>query len=143
MPIDFSKYSKTAFKTASLTRDFGAELRLVYVINPHAYPFGDLYAALDPDPADEEAEDAAQKRMRSMAARAKARYSVQVIHGLPAVQICNAANEDVDLIVICTHGRTGPLHLPHRQRSGARGTLRALPGFGHSGTLEVENSQRA
>ena len=41
VPIDFSKYSKTAFKYGlQLTRDFDAELRLVHVINPHAYPFG-------------------------------------------------------------------------------------------------------
>ncbi len=112
VPIDFSKYSKTAFKYGlQLTRDFDAELRLVHVINPHAYPFGDKYAALDPAELMRETEDAAQKKMRSMAARAKARYSVQVIHGSPAVQICNAANEDVDLIVTCTHGRTGPVHL--------------------------------
>ena len=112
VPIDFSKYSKTAFKYGiQLTRDFDAELRLVHVINPHAYPFGDKYAALDAIRLTNEAADAAQKCMRSMAARAKTRYSVQVIRGSPAVQICNAANEDVDLIVICTHGRTGPLHL--------------------------------
>ena len=112
VPTDFSKCSQVAFDCGvQLARDFDAGLRLVYVINPHAYPFGDKYAALDPDELIRETEDAAQKRMCSMAARAKARYSVQVIHGSPAVQICNAANEDVDLIVICTHGRTGPLHL--------------------------------
>jgi nucleotide-binding universal stress UspA family protein len=46
-----------------------------------------------------------------MAARAKTAYSVQVIHGSPAAEICNAANEDVDLIVISTHGRTGIGHI--------------------------------
>jgi universal stress protein A len=58
-----------------------------------------------------EAADAAQKQMCSMAARANVRYSIGVIHGSPAVEICNAANEDVDLIVISTHGRTGLGHL--------------------------------
>ena len=46
-----------------------------------------------------------------MAAKAKARYSLRVIDGSPAIQIRNAANEDVDLIVISTHGRTGLGHI--------------------------------
>lgn len=112
VPTDFSKCSQTAFEYGlQLARDFGAELRLVHVINPHAFPFGDKYTALDPAQLLQQMEDAAQKRMRSMAARARARYSVRVIHGSPAVQICNVVNEDVDLVVISTHGRTGLGHV--------------------------------
>jgi nucleotide-binding universal stress UspA family protein len=112
VPIDFSHCSKAAFNCAiRLARDFNAELLLVHVISPHAYPFGDKYAALDPAQLVRETEYAAQKQMRSMAARAKARYSVRVIHGSPATEICHAANEDVDLIVISTHGRTGLGHV--------------------------------
>jgi nucleotide-binding universal stress UspA family protein len=111
-PTDFSECSRAGFDYAlQLARDFKAELRLVHVINPHAYPFGDKYVALDPAQLMRETEHAAQKRMRSMAARAKTRYSVRVIHGSPAIQIRNAANEDVDLIVISTHGRTGLGHI--------------------------------
>jgi nucleotide-binding universal stress UspA family protein len=112
VPTDFSECSRAGFNHGlKLVRDFKAELRLVHVINPHAYPFGDKYAALDADRLMREAADAAQKQMRSMAARSNAQYSVRVIHGSPAVEICNAANEDVDLIVISTHGRTGFGHL--------------------------------
>ena len=107
LPTDFSECSQIALKYAvQLGRDFNAELRLVHVINPHAYPFGDLYAALDPAELLREMEDAAQKRMRSMGAKARTRYSVRVIQGSPAAQICDAANDDVDLLVISTHGRT-------------------------------------
>lgn len=110
-PTDFSDCSQLAFDyAAQLARDFKAELRLVHVINPHAYPFGDKYAALDAAQLMREAADAAQKQMRSMAARFNRRYSVRVMHGSPAIEICNAANEDVDLIVISTHGRTGLGH---------------------------------
>jgi nucleotide-binding universal stress UspA family protein len=112
VPTDFSKCSQAAFEFGlQLARDFNAELRLVHVINPHAYPFGDKYAALDPAALMRETEDAAHEQMRSMAAKAKARYSVQVIHGSPAVEICNVADEDVDLVVISTHGRTGLGHI--------------------------------
>jgi nucleotide-binding universal stress UspA family protein len=48
--------------------------------------------------------DAVQKQMRFMAAKANLRYSTRVIQGSPAIE---PANEDADLIVISTHGRTG------------------------------------
>ena len=112
VPTDFSECSKAAFIYArGLARDFKAELRLVHVINPHWYPFGDKYAALDAARLMEETSRTAQKQMCSMAATSNVRYSVCVIHGSPAAEICNAANEDVDLIVISTHGRTGLGHL--------------------------------
>jgi nucleotide-binding universal stress UspA family protein len=111
-PTDFSDCSQLAFDyAAQLARDFKAELRLVHVINPHAFPFGDKYTALDPAQLMRETADAAQKQMRSMAARSNVRYAVCVIEGSPAVAICHAANEDADLIVISTHGRTGIGHL--------------------------------
>jgi nucleotide-binding universal stress UspA family protein len=112
VPTDFSKCSQIALKYGvQLAREFGAELRLIHVINPHAYPFGDLYAALDSAELMREMADAAQKRMRSMAEKAKTRNSVRLIHGLPAAEICVAANKDVDLVVISTHGRTGLGHI--------------------------------
>ena len=111
-PTDFSECSRAGFNYAlQLARDFKAELRLVHVINPHAYPFGDQYAALDAARLMGEAADAAQKQMRSMVARANVRYSVPVIHGHPAAEICKAASGEADLIVICTHGRTALGHL--------------------------------
>ena len=111
-PTDFSECSRAGFDYAvQLARDFKAELRLIHVINPHLYPFGDKYAALDPVQLMGKAAHAAKTEMRSMAAGAKVRYSVRVIDGSPAIQIRNAANEDVDLIVISTHGRTGLGHI--------------------------------
>jgi nucleotide-binding universal stress UspA family protein len=121
VPTDFSACSRAAFDYAvPLARDLKAELRLVHVINPHAYPFGDKYAALDAAQLMRETERAAQKHMRwwwrrdsaaSIAARSNVEYSARVRRGSPPAVICNLANEDVDLIVISTHGRTGPGHL--------------------------------
>ena len=112
VPTDFSDCSELAFQYAhQLAREFDAELRLVHVINPHAFPFGDKYTALDPAQLLRETDAAAQKQMRSIGSKAGARYSVRVIHGSPAVEICHDANDDADLIVISTHGRTGLGHL--------------------------------
>lgn len=112
VPIDFSDCSKAAFTYATrLARDFRAELRLMHVIDPHWYPFGDQYAALDAARLMQEADDCAHRQMCRMAAKARVRYSVQVRRGSPLTQICEAANEDVDLIVTSTHGRTGLGHV--------------------------------
>ena len=112
IPTDFSDCSNTAFTYASaLARDFNAELRLVHVINPHWYPFGDKYSSLEAARLIEEGSRAAQRQMRSMAATSNVRYSVRVVHGSPAIEICHATNEDADLIVISTHGRTGIGHV--------------------------------
>jgi nucleotide-binding universal stress UspA family protein len=108
VPTDFSECSRAGLECGlQLARDFKAELRLVHVINPHWYPFGDKYAALDAAQLMRKTEDAAQKQMRRMAAKAGVRYSAEVRRGSPAIEICKAANEDADLIVTSTHGRTG------------------------------------
>jgi nucleotide-binding universal stress UspA family protein len=107
-PIDFSACSQRAFDyAAQLARDFKATLKLVHVINPQAYPFGDEHLALDGAQLTREAADAALKQMRAMAAKSGLRYSASAVQGSPPGEICNAANDDVDLIVISTHGRTG------------------------------------
>ena len=112
VPTDFSECSRAGFEYGiRLARDFKAEVRLVHVINPHWYPFGDKYAALDAARLMDETAKAAQKQMRRMAAKAGARYSAEVRRGSPAIEICNAANEDADLIVTSTHGRTGLGHV--------------------------------
>jgi len=111
-PIDFSECSQLAFDyAAQLARDFEATLKLIHVINPQAYPFGDEHLALDAAQLTREAADAAQKRMRAMARKSNVRYCTSVVQGSPAAEICHAANDDVDLIVISTHGRTDLGHL--------------------------------
>lgn len=112
VPTDFSECSRAGFDSGvQLARDLNAELRLVHVINSHAYPFGDKYAALDAARLMDEAAQAAQKQMRRMAAKAGVRYSCEVRRGSSAIEICKAANEDADLIVTSTHGRTGVGHV--------------------------------
>jgi nucleotide-binding universal stress UspA family protein len=112
VPTDFSKCSRVGFDYGlQLARDFKAELRLIHVIDPHAYPFGDEYAALDAARLMRETAHLAQEKMRSMVAKSNVRHSAEVKRGSPAVEICNAADDDVDLIVISTHGRTGLGHL--------------------------------
>jgi universal stress protein A len=112
VPTDFSECSRAGFECGlQLARDFKAELRLVHVINPHWYPRGDQYAALDAARLMDEAAQAAQRQMRRMAAKAGVRCSAEVRWGSSAIEICKASNEDADLIVTSTHGRTGLGHV--------------------------------
>jgi nucleotide-binding universal stress UspA family protein len=112
VPTDFSECSQAGFEYGvQLARDFKADLHLVHVINQHAYPFGDKYAALDEAQLTRETEDAAQKQLRRMGAKTGVRYSAEVRRGSSAIEICKAANEDFDLIVTSTHGRTGLSHV--------------------------------
>jgi nucleotide-binding universal stress UspA family protein len=112
VPIDFSICSQVAFEYgAALAHDFHAELRLVHVIDPHSYPFGDEYAAVDAAQLIQKTRNSAQAEMRRMGLKANVQYSVRVRQGSPAKEICSAANKDVDLIVTSTHGRTGLGHV--------------------------------
>lgn len=133
VPIDFSSCSQVAFNySARLARDFHAELRLVHVINPHCYPFGAQYAALDAARLIQEACNSAQREMCQMATQANVRFSVRIRKGSPAPEICIAANKNVDLIVIPTHGRTGLDHVfigstAERVVRGARCSVLVIP----------------
>jgi universal stress protein A len=88
VPIDFSSCSQLAFDCGvALARDFGAELRLVHVIESHSYPFGDEYTALDANRLMEGARKSAQREMREMAGQAKIQFSLQDRKGSPTKEI--------------------------------------------------------
>jgi nucleotide-binding universal stress UspA family protein len=112
VPTDFSESAKRGFRYAiKLASEFEAEIRLVHVINSHAYQFADEFAGLGPTQLINRASHLARKKMREMGAKTKCRYSFKIAHGLPASEICEAANRDTDLIVTSTHGRTGIGHV--------------------------------
>ncbi len=111
IPVDFSECSRAAFDCGlAIARDLRAGLTLLYVVNPHCYPFGDEYAALDASRLMAAARDSSRKQMQEMAEKTNLRCSVEVRQGSPAREICEYANEDVDLIIISTHGRSGLGH---------------------------------
>jgi nucleotide-binding universal stress UspA family protein len=106
LPVDFSTCDEAALATAtSLARDSGATLLILHVEEPPlAYGTGDLYYG-QPDPSSEE--------LRRMLEQVKpkdppVRFQHRLTTGGPADAIVRTAEvEDVDLIVMSTHGRTG------------------------------------
>ena len=116
-PTDFSEPSYEALKAAEeLTLYFSAELYLVNVVNP-------IPAATTTSDAmsfnvslyQQELEKSAQKSLQELIDKRvskKLRVHPIVAYGSPADEIVRIANEEnIDLIVIATHGRTGWRHL--------------------------------
>lgn len=113
-PIDFSPASKNALKYAlRFAEEFGAELTLLNVLETApatsfvAIPGAMAFAEID--------FSAAEKNLRSLIASVRdetakrPHWTLRV--GVPSHEIVEAAKEDdVDLIVIATHGYTGWKH---------------------------------
>ena len=116
MATDFSEASEGAFQEAvRLARDTGAALRVLHVYQPQtavAMPFttAEIYETLD-----HEAREDAARRLEPWIRRAADRgvaATPLLRRGLPGVEIVDAAvDERADLVVLGTHGRSGPMRL--------------------------------
>src|SRR6059058_91051 len=109
-PTDFSTTGQTALEMAtSLARDRGATLVVLHVEEPPmAYGGGEMYYGVE-EPNREEL-----KRMLAEVVPADPGVSCEhrLMIGSPATAIVEMAErENVDLIVMPTHGRTGLLRL--------------------------------
>lgn len=107
---DFSTLGQPALEMAtSLARDQGAKLLIAHVEEPPmAYGGGELYYGLDEPNRDE------LKRMLSevVPTDPAVAYEHHLLVGSPASAIVFLAEkENVDMIVLPTHGRTGLLRL--------------------------------
>ena len=118
VPIDFSGHSKNALTYAiSIAKQFQSELVLVYVVESAIYPaeFGFGQTALPTAALEREFHERGKKELEKLVRthindQVKAR--TMVAEGHPASEILAIANkEQVDLIIIATHGHTGVEHL--------------------------------
>ena len=114
--VDFSDYSDHAQRYAvGLAEVFGAELRLVHVVE---LPFLPTYS-LAGVPAlvlpVEQVEEGARERMQEAVDACRAIHADtegEVRTGSPFVEVIDYAREvEADLIVVGTHGRTGLSHM--------------------------------
>ncbi len=116
VPIDFSDHSKNALRYAvSLASSFGAELLLVYVVEPTIYPadfsFGQVAMPSFENELRERGKEGLDELVKSHVA-GKVKASAMVRTGKPFLEIIDAASEEsADLIVIATHGHTGVEHI--------------------------------
>ena len=116
VPIDFSESSKNALRYAiSFSKQFNAELILVYVVEPAIYPADFSFGQIGIPNIENELRERGNRELQRLveeqiAKMVPARTIVRT--GKPFLEIIIIANEeDVDLIIIATHGHTGVEHL--------------------------------
>lgn len=116
LPTDFSEYSATATKYACELADrFQAELHVLHTLEIHPAPTPDFGMGLAFPRHVTESKAAAEKALTSIVdPQWTANHKVvhAILEGSPRVEIVRyARREDIDVIVISTHGRTGLSHL--------------------------------
>jgi len=113
VPLDFSDTSGKALDYAiAYSRQFGAKLTLLYVIEPVATPdFATFPLMMDNDQASRSARTRMQALCEQRHVRAAELNNLVVRQGRAFHEICEAARTlKSDLIVIGTHGYTGLKH---------------------------------
>ena len=115
-PIDFSDYSRAALAEAeAVAVRFDAELIVAHVVEPVLYPVAYGLPIADAGfNLEEESRTGAQKALTPVVDEIVARgvnAKTLVTTGTAALKICDLVEEnDVDLVVISTHGLTGVKH---------------------------------
>ncbi len=116
IPIDFSDYSKAALRYAiNFAKCCEAEMYLIYVVEPAIYPpdfsMGQIAIPSVNTEWDQRAKDELANLAKSeIPADVKTKTIIKT--GKPFIEIIEtAAEEDIDLIIIATHGHTGVEHI--------------------------------
>ena len=116
VPIDFSDYSKSALKYAvNFTKTFNADIFLVYVVEPVIYPpdfsMGQIVIpSVDLEMDKRAIEELNKLSEKNIPSRLKVKTIVKT--GKPFIEIIETAKEEnIDLIIIATHGHTGVEHI--------------------------------
>jgi len=116
VPVDFSSCSLGALNYAiEFANSAGAKIIVFHALDlSYAYT-ADGYAMYDLSVLTTAAQKETERQMREFIAAVKfggVKFETAIRVGMPVDQICGfAADEDVDLIITATHGRTGFKHV--------------------------------
>jgi nucleotide-binding universal stress UspA family protein len=116
VPIDFSDYSKSALKYAvGFAKRFNAELLLIYVVEPIIYPPDFSMGQIAIPTLDLGMDKRAAEELNKLAEKEIPKELIAntiVKTGKPFIEIIESAGEEnIDLIIIATHGHTGVEHI--------------------------------
>ncbi len=116
VPIDFSDYSKNALKYAiQFAKQFNAKIYLVYVVEPIIYPADFSMGQVAIPSADIDLHSRAEEELRKLSKdfiNGSLQVEILIKTGKPFIEIIETASaNDIDLIIIATHGHTGVEHL--------------------------------
>ncbi|MEO8231462.1 MAG: universal stress protein [Ignavibacteriota bacterium] len=112
VPIDFSDYSKNALRYAvNFAKSFSAEIILVYVVEPIIYPpdfsMGQIAMPTINTDWDNRAKEELDKLAKNEITN-NGNVKTIIKTGKPFAEIIETAKEeDIDLIIIATHGHSG------------------------------------
>ncbi len=116
VPIDFSDYSKSALKYAvNFAKVFNAEMYLIYVVEPVIYPPDFSMGQIAIPSVTVEMDERAKEELTKLAQQEippDLKKHIIIKTGKPFVEIIETADqEDIDLIIIATHGHSGVEHI--------------------------------
>lgn len=116
VPIDFSDYSKNALKyAAQFAKQFNAKIYLIYVVEPMIYPADFSMGQVAIPSTDIDLHSRAEEELKKLSkeiVNGNSKVEVLIKTGKPFVEIIESASaNDIDLIIIATHGHTGVEHL--------------------------------
>jgi len=116
VPIDFSDYSKIALKYAvDFAQKFNAKMYLIYVVEPVIYPPDFSMGQIAIPSVNTEWDIKAKEEIDKLAdSEIPTGVKIKTIikTGKPFLEIIEtAAEEDVDIIIIATHGHSGMEHI--------------------------------
>lgn len=106
-PIDFSDPSNRALEMAKeLTKDLGAELTVLHVVDTRLPSLGNLYPLQDAVPESRRRADQEMNRWKEEAKLPQAHW--EVVEGTPHRAIVERSKKgDVDLVIMASHGYSG------------------------------------
>lgn len=116
VPIDFSDYSKNALKYATqFAKQFNAKIYLIYVVEPMIYPADFSMGQVAIPSTDIDLHSRAEEELTKLSkdiVSGNLQVEILIKTGKPFVEIIETASaNDIDLIIIATHGHTGVEHL--------------------------------
>ncbi|MCX6173875.1 MAG: universal stress protein [Ignavibacteriales bacterium] len=116
VPIDFSDYSKNALKyAAQFAKQFNAKIYLIYVVEPMIYPADFSMGQVAIPSTDIDLHSRAEEELKKLSKdiiNGNLKVEILIKTGKPFVEIIETASaNDIDLIIIATHGHTGVEHL--------------------------------
>lgn len=115
IPIDFSENSKKALRYAiPLAEQFGASITLINIIEPTVFPSDFGFGQMSFPDVEQELVAKSRTELNGIieSVTTKTKISAVVKTGIPFVEVTNYADdEQADLIIVATHGRTGVEHI--------------------------------
>ena len=116
VPIDFSDYSKSSLKyAANFASKFNARITLIYVVEPVIYPPDFSMGQIAIPSVNAEWDTKAKEELEKLGEQEipeGVKVSTIIKTGKPFLEIIDtAAEENIDLIIIATHGHSGVEHI--------------------------------